>query len=495
MLEPLKSGRWSESAAAHLLNRAGFGGKPSEIERLRGLGVEGAVARLLDGEGAGDPMPLDPPEWAHPEPDRMEKLRTMRAAGEEERRKMRQAEQREQRLRTEELRGWWLRRMAATPRPFEEKMVLFWHGHFATSVQKVRSPWLMYRQLDLFRTHGLGKWPDLLVEVTRDPAMLIWLDQARSRREHPNENYAREVMELFALGEGHYTEKDILETARALTGLGLNQATQEPEWRPRQHDPGTKTVLGRSGPLGPDEVIRHIARQPQSARHVVSRLWRFFASETAPAGVIEGLAAELEKCGGEIRPVMRKMFLADAFYSPEVVRTQIKSPVQWLVCAFRELERPLQPGATPMITGALRELGQDLLAPPNVKGWDGGVSWINTATLTRRQQLAAVLVDGRAAIAAQAPGERGERMRERMAARSPDRTPGARPVETIFSAEERRDRKRLLAALEGRFLHAPMRSQLGEDVNEVLGDDAVPDPRAIRKAVRVVLEATDYQLT
>ncbi len=496
MLEPLKSGGWTESAAAHLLNRAGFGGSPSEIRRLHALGVEGAVARLVEGAGAGEAMPLGSPAWAHPESDRTEKFRKMQAAGEEERRKMRQMEQREQRLRIEELRAWWLRRMVATSRPLDEKMVLFWHGHFATSAQKVRSPWLMYRQLDLFRNHGLGKWPDLLVEVTRDPAMLIWLDQARSRREHPNENYAREVMELFALGEGRYTEKDILETARALTGLGLNRETQEPEWRPRQHDPGIKTVLGRTGPLGPDDVIRHIARQPRSARHVVSRLWRFFASESPPPDVIDGLVAEFERRGGEIRPVMKRMFLAEAFYSTEVVRTQIKSPVQWLVCAFRELERPLAPGPAPMITGALRELGQDLLAPPNVKGWDGGVAWINTATLTRRQQLAAVLVDGRTAVVDQAAGERGERMRERMMARSPARdNPGARPVEMIFSDEERRDRKRLLAALERRFLHSPMRSQLVDDVNEVLGDDAVPDPRAVRRAVRVVLQATDYQLT
>ncbi len=492
MLEPLKPERWTEAAAAHLLNRAGFGGPPSEIQALHRLGQEGAIARLVDGKGLATELPLNPPAWAHPDPDRVAKFRKLQGASEEERRRMRQDEQKQQRQQVEELRAWWLGRMVASPRPLEEKLVLFWHGHFATSAQKVRSAWLMYRQLDLFRKAGMGRWPDLLLGVTRDPAMLLWLDQAQSRREHPNENYAREVMELFALGEGHYTEKDILETARALTGLGLNRETQEPEWRPRQHDPGSKTVLGRTGPMGPDEVIPHIARQPQSARFVIGRLWRFFADETASADVTRGLVAEWDRSGGEIRSLLRSMFRSEAFYAPEVVRTQIKSPVQWLVCALRELERPLPPG--PMVTGALRELGQDLLAPPNVKGWDGGVAWINTGTLTRRQQFAAVLVEGRAGLAAQAEGPRGQRLRERMAQQR-KREDGVARIEALFSREERQDRQRFMAGLERRFLHTRMRSQLKDEVNDVLGDDAVPEPRAIREAVRVVLQSTDYQLT
>lgn len=494
MLKPLTSERWTEAAAAHLLKRAGFGGSPSEIGAIHRIGLDGAVARLVGTEEAWEPLSLDPPAWAKPDPDRSAKIRKAMAASDDERRRMRQDEQREQRERIEELRAWWLRRMVTTPRPFEEKMVLFWHGHFATSVQKVRSAWLMYRQLDAFRRHGLGRWPDLLMAVTRDPAMLLWLDQAQSRKEHPNENYAREVMELFALGEGHYTEQDVLETARALTGLGLNRETQEPEWRPRQHDDGAKTVLGRTSSMGPDEVIHHIARQPQSAKFVVGRLWRFFVGESASPKVMEGLMEVFERGGGALRPVLRAMFLDEAFYAPEVIRTQIKSPVQWLVGAFRELERPLPEGPMPMIQGALRELGQDLLAPPNVKGWDGGVAWINTGTWTRRQQLAAVLVEGRAALVAQKEGPRGERWRQRMA-RMGDRPRGVAPVEALFSEAERRDRATLMAALARRFLHAPMRSQLADDVAEVLGDDAVPDPRAIREAVRVVLQSTDYQLT
>ncbi len=495
------NGGWTEERAAHLLARAGFGGTPGEIAALHRLGWEGAVDRLVGGTGGEgvEGMPLDPPGWARPDPARSDRLRRLRNATEEERRAARQEEQREQRRRIEELRAWWLHRMVASPRPLEEKMVLFWHGHFATSVQKVRDAWLMYRQLDLFRRSGLGSWSDLLWEVTRDPAMLLWLDQAGSRRERPNENYAREVLELFALGEGHYSEKDIHETARALTGLTLNRETQEAEWRPRLHDPGIKSVLGRTGLLGPEAVIRHIASKPQSGRHLVGRLWRFFAGESAAEAVPPHLYEVFERSEGRVRPVLRAMFLSEACYSPAILHAQIKSPVQWLVCALRELERPLPPA--PVVLAVLRELGQDLLAPPNVKGWDGGVAWINTATLTRRQQFAAVLVEGRAAMAAQATGPGAARLRQRMAERR-GRGPAARAASTsgpevvqLFQPSDLKDRPTLLTALERRFLHARMRPELAAAIADACGDDASLEPRALRAAVRVVLESTDYQLT
>lgn len=495
MLKPLSPERWTVATAAHLLNRAGFGGTPAQIEELHRLGPDDAVARFVDARGAPEALPLQPPAWAHPDPDRAARLKQARAANEEERRRMREERQREQRRHVEELRLGWLHRMITSPRALEEKLTLFWHGHFATSVQKVRDAWLMYRQLELFRRQGFGKWTDLLKAVTWDPAMLLWLDQAQSRREHPNENYAREVLELFALGEGHYSEKDILETARSLTGLTLNRETLEAEWRPRLHDPGSKSVLGLTGLLGPQDVIAHIARHPQSARHISSRLWKFFAQESIPDSVLDGLSTEFQRRDGEIRSVLRCLFRSEAFYAPEVIRTQIKSPVQWLVGAFRQLEKPDLPGPRALI--ALRELGQELLAPPNVKGWDGGRAWINTSTLTRRQQWAAVLIDGRAALIDQAEGERGQRLRERMRRRERnDGSPGSSvQMATLFRGDAQKDRQAFIAALEARFLHSRMRPPLLEEVKEVLGDDPVPAPRAQAQAVRVVLQSTDYQLT
>ena len=178
-----------------------------------------------------------------------------------------------------ELRGWWLQRMANGPRPFQEKMVLFWHGHFATSMEKVREAYYMWRQNELFRRLATGNWQQLLTDAGKDPAMLIWLDQAQSRKDHPNENFAREVMELFALGEGHYTENDITEAARALTGWSLDRIDQKFVYRPGFHDNGEKTFLGRTGNLDGDDVIAQIVAQPQAARFITAKLWNYFAGQ------------------------------------------------------------------------------------------------------------------------------------------------------------------------------------------------------------------------
>lgn len=493
-MEALSASAWDFGSAAHLLNRAGFGGTPEEIEALRALGLEAAVDRLLRYRAVEET--IEPPSWAKPDPDRAERLRKARTATAEARAALRREEQSRQREQTLDLRRWWVGRMAATRRPLEERMVLFWHGHFATSIQKVRDAWLMYRQLETFRAHATGHWPTLLMAVTRDPAMLVWLDQARSRRDHPNENYAREVMELFALGEGNYTEADVLEAARALTGLGFDPVNQEPVWRPRQHDPGLKTVLGHRARLEPEGVIRLIAEHPQSARFLARKLWAFFAGVPATAGQTEALARSFVEGRREVSALLRTLFLSRDFYAAEVRRVQIKSPTQWLVMALRHLDRPV-PRAE-MVTQVMRELGQELLAPPNVKGWDEGVAWINTGTLTRRRQYASLLVGGLEAVPGLVGGERGAKLGERLARR---RGRGFGPalgrvdVERLFGAEDRADRSRIETALERRFLQARLRPRLAEEVRAALGDDRAPDPRAIARAVRVVMESTDYQLT
>ena len=224
MLAPIKADRWNFTTAAHLLNRAGFGGTPRQTEELAALGPAKAVARFVDYGSVSDDTAA--PEWAKPDPDRAEKLRAARNASAEERQRLFREAQRTQREHLADLRGWWFQRMTEGPRPLQEKMTLFWHGHFATSIEKVRDVYLMWRQNETFRQLATGNWLELLIEVGQDPAMLIYLDQAQSRRGQPNENFAREVMELFALGEGHYTEKDITEAARALTGWSLDGTRQ-----------------------------------------------------------------------------------------------------------------------------------------------------------------------------------------------------------------------------------------------------------------------------
>src|SRR5690242_14079129 len=291
-----------------------------------------------------------------------------------------------------ELRGWWLERMARGPRPFQEKMVLFWHGHFATSVEKVRNPYFMWRQNELFRRLATGNWQQLLSETGKDPAMLIWLDQARSRKDHANENFAREVMELFALGEGHYTEKDVTEGARALTGWSLDMNDEKFIYRPRIHDDGVKTFLGQSGNFDGDDIIRIIVSQPQSARFITAKIWNYFAGQMPSEDLNAELAASLRAHGNNFKPFLREMFRSENFYADYIIRNQVKSPVQWLVGSVRMLENDLPP--TIVCWGMLRQLGQDIFAPPNVKGWDGGITWITTNTLLTRYNDAEALVQG-----------------------------------------------------------------------------------------------------
>ncbi|HNQ73853.1 MAG TPA: DUF1800 domain-containing protein [Verrucomicrobiota bacterium] len=489
MLKPLSSDRWNATTAAHLLNRAGFGGPPREIQQLVALGPERAVARLVDFEKIPDATPN--PGWARPDPERRNKLQAFRRADAEQRRELQREERRQQREQMTELRHWWLGRMARGPRPFQEKMVLFWHGHFATSVDKVREPYLMWRQNELFRRLAVDHWLRLLVETGQDPAMLIWLDQARSRKQHPNENFAREVMELFTLGEGHYTEKDITEAARALTGWSYNRETQQFVDRPALHDPGVKTVLGRTGRLQGRDVLEQIVAQPQAARFITAKLWTFFAGQPPSEALLTALAASFRQHGNHFKPFLRVMLRSEEFYDPALIRTQVKSPVQWLAGTIRMLETELPP---PQLSGILtRELGQDLFAPPNVKGWDGGLSWITTNTLLARYNQAALLVQGSGAARS------GGRRKPRQAGRGP--MPRPRPpalqieVTRLFSEAERREPGALIAALGSRLFQTELKANQQAALREYLDSQGVLDDDDILGAIRLAMSTPEYQLT
>src|ERR1035441_10240739 len=324
MLKPLASDRWNFTAAAHLLNRAGFGGPPADINRLLNLGPARAVSHLVDFESIAETTPA--PSWAQPDPERAERFRAARQASPEERRRIQREQQQHERERMIELRGWWLQLMATGPRPLQEKMTLFWHGHFATSMEKVRDAYLMWRQNALFRRLATGNWMQMLIDVAKDPAMLIWLDQAQSRKEHPNENFAREVMELFTLGEGHYAERDITEAARALTGWSYDRPAQDFVERPMWHDRGSKTIFGQTGYFNGEDILKLVVAQPQAARFITAKLWNFFAGEWPSEELITALAATFRSAGDNFKPLLRTMFLSEEFYSPTVMRHQVKRP-------------------------------------------------------------------------------------------------------------------------------------------------------------------------
>jgi uncharacterized protein (DUF1800 family) len=490
MLRPLARSKWNFTTAAHLLNRAGFGGTPAEIEQLAALGLDGAVDRLVDYEKIADPT--ENPEWARPDPERAERLRAARMAPPDERRKMQQDEQRDQRQRMLVLKAWWLRRMAKGPRPFQERLTLFWHGHFATSMEKVRDAYLMWRQNDLFRQKAMGPWPDLLMAVAKDPAMLIWLDQAQSRKEHPNENFAREVMELFALGEGHYTEKDITEGARALTGWSYDRPNQEFIERPFWHDRGEKTIFGQAGNFNGEDFLKLIVEQPQSGRFINTKLWKFFAGAEASDQLVSALTEEFRRAHDDFKPVLRTMFLSEEFYAPAVIRNQVKSPVQWLVGSVRMLERELPPPLACL--GLTRNLGQDLFAPPNVKGWDGGVSWITTNTLLARYNEAATLVQGDVSMLAGAMANRPNATRVLERRFQNTRLAGV-DVAKLFSEKERADKDALIASIQERLLQSKLHPKQEQVLRDFLNAQADLDDEALRNALRLVMSTPEYQLT
>ena len=491
MLKPLPAGKWSFTTAAHLLNRAGFSGPPAEIEKLAALGLEKAVSRLVDYEKIPDDT--DDPSWAKPDPTRAERFLAARRAGEEERRKLQREEQQAQRQHIMELRGWWLRRMAHGPRPLQEKMVLFWHGHFATSVEKVKEAYLMWRQNELFRRLATGNWLEMLVEVGKDPAMLVWLDQAQSRKEHPNENFAREVMELFALGEGHYTEKDISEAARALTGWSYDRGAQKFAERPMLHDTGSKTVFGHTGNFDGEDVLEQIVAQPQAARFITAKLWNFFAGEMPSDETVTALATAFRSAGNNFKPVLRTMFLSEEFYAPSIIRNQVKSPVQWLVGSVRMLERELPP---PLVCfGLTRNLGQDLFAPPNVKGWDGGLSWITTNNLLARYNEAATLVQGDMSVAASGMFPNNPNASMQFERRLRNMPVGRVEVEKIFKEKERTDKESLIKALEKRLLQAKLKPKQEKTLREYLDAKSELDDGQILNAIRLIMSTPEYQLT
>ncbi len=490
MLRPLSSERWNFTTAAHLLNRAGFGGPPAEVEKLAAMKPAEAVAHFMDYETVS--VSLAGPDWAKPDPEKVQKFREARNASPEERQKIIRELQRNQREEMMELRNWWLQRMVSGPRPLQEKLTVFWHGHFATSIEKVRDPYLMWRQNDLFRRNAMGNWLTMLTEVAKDPAMLIWLDQAQSRKEHPNENFAREVMELFALGEGHYTEKDITEAARALTGWSFDRADQEFIDRPFAHDRGEKTIFGRTGYFNGRDFLEMVVAQPQAAPFITGKLWTFFSGEPPSEELVTALADTFRKNGNNFKPVLQAMFLSEEFYSPSIVRNQVKSPLQWLVGSVRVLERPLPP---PLVSyGLMRNLGQELFAPPNVKGWDGGVSWITTNTLLARYNEAATLVQGDLKPAAGGMFPRNPEMMKQFGGRLENARIAGAPVSRLFTEADRKDKDALVHALERRMLQGKLKPDQEKVLRDYLNANEKLNDEVVRNAVRLVMSTPEYQL-
>ena len=357
--EPDAQRPWDHARAAHLYRRAGFGASWAQIQQSVELGPAATLHRLFQ---AGEAQ--DTPRFEAEVADLASAMAATGTAG--------------------SLSAWWLYAMVHTPDPLTEKMTLFWHGHFATSAAKVTNPKLMLDQNLLLRSHALGRFEPLILGISRDPAMLIWLDSTSNRKIHPNENYARELMELFCLGPGHYTEQDIKQIARAFTGWEVHR--DRFVFNPHQHDRGEKSFLGRSGPFGGEEAIRIVLEQPAAPRFIVRKLVNYFLFDEpdAPDTLIEPLAAQLRDNGFHLGPVVRRILASNLMFSQHAMASKVRSPVELAVGLLRALEARTDMGA---LAVALDRLGQALFFPPNVKGWDGGRAWISSASILARANL------------------------------------------------------------------------------------------------------------
>ncbi len=405
-LTPIAAADWNRARAAHLLERAGFGGTPEDIDAFARLTPAQAVRRLVYFEGAPavalppfehsgvfeaglDPFPASRPATTDLARDSGEALGvTVKAGGN---RRMQPVVNkffywlRASKLETDRVAYWWANRMLTSPRPLQERMALFWHGHFATNEDKVRDYRKMLNQLELFQNQGLGSFRTLMIGVAQDPAMLSFLDAAVNVKGAPNENFAREIMELFTMGVGHYSEHDIREAARAFTGWNYQGVAFHID--AAKHDGGPKDVLGRRGNYDGVQVIDIILDQPVTPRYLASKLYRHFVREDIEPALAEELGRRLKAVDYNIAAFLEMLFMSRDFHAPESVATRIKGPVELVVSTYRKLGLTEVPGV-PDFNETTTALGQRLMHPPTVAGWAQGRRWITPGLLLERGNFA-----------------------------------------------------------------------------------------------------------
>ena len=367
---PTESTPWNLDRAIHLNRRVAFGATWSELQRDLSGDPQAAVTRMLKGQARSE----TPSEFTaladvignaaadSPNPDR--------------------------------LKAWWLYRCLYSPDPLEERLTLMWHNHFATSNLKVDSLRLVKQQNETLRRHARAPFGELLRALAHDPALLVWLDAPANRKDHPNENLARELMELFSVGIGNYTESDVKEAARALTGWTVDNGRFQS--RPNRHDPGTKTILGQSGEWNGDDLVDILLDEAATATRLAWRLTsEFFGENVVNENALAELAERLRTNNLDIGAAVETMLRSELFFSKANLRSRVCDPVSFLIGPLRALECFRDPPSTLILAGWLQRMGQDLFYPPNVGGWDGGRTWLSTRTVIARTNYAAALTSGR----------------------------------------------------------------------------------------------------
>ncbi len=351
------SNGWGRPQVAHFHRRAGFGANDAALDKGVRMTPEELAKYSIAGANSSDASTQQANQLAA----------TIMAGGD-----------------TKKLSAAWVYRLLYTEAPLLEKMTLFWHGHFATSGDKVQDASMMWNQNQLLRKHALGEFEPMVQAIARDPAMLVYLDSATNRKAHPNENFARELMELFCLGEGNYTEQDVQQVARCFTGWEIKSKLFRKN--SYQHDGGEKSFLGRAGNFDGEDAVRIVLEQDTMPTFIVGKLVRYFVFDepSAPPRLLKPLADEFRANGLKIAPIVQRILSSNLFYSPHAFGRKVRSPVDFVVGILRSLEATTN---TVQLAEGLNQLGQGLFYPPSVKGWDGGRAWINSSTLLGRSNL------------------------------------------------------------------------------------------------------------
>ncbi len=381
--QPLPASDWNESAARHLLQRLGWSAPAGELEKTLRDGPEKTIRRYFSS------MPSFPEPWLTGKlaDESPEIGRRARAADEMERRRIQQQFREQSRDALADLTIKWLQLAARPENAPAEKWLLFLQDVWVVGVEKVRNTALVYRHQAILRRTALGSYQNLAKAASQSPAMVLYLDLQQSRREAPNENFARELFELFTLGEGNYTEQDIKEAARAFTGYRLDPGAGQVRVLPRQQDPSTKTVFGQKGAFTGDDVIEVVFKQKAARTFLPREMSRFYLTDEAiPAEQLEELGLWWAGRGFDLSALLVKFFTSRLFFAPEYRGNYIKSPIQFYLGLVQDLDLSVMPLARPLL-GAFRLMGQTPFNPPNVRGWVGGRNWINSATLAARRQV------------------------------------------------------------------------------------------------------------
>lgn len=385
-LAPLPKSEWSRRKAKHLLNRAGLGHTPKTLNTFSDLSPSEAVDRLVDFEeqatSFSEPDNL-PPRWSFGE--YRTKLKEEEDLSKEQRENKVNEYKNKHKNAIRNLKAWWLKRFHQTNRPLQEKLALFWHGHFATEASVVKNARWNYQLYKVFRTHAAGNVQKLAFEVARSPMMLKYLDNDTNRFQHPNENWARELLELHTLGLGEYTEEDVMEAARAFTGWTIEDGKFS--FYEKWHDNGPKVFLGERGRFDGAEVLKIIFQQRPTAGFLALKTWKYFVREEPEPKLIRKLAETLWNHDYEMKPMLRQLFRSRYFYSDQVMGEKVKNPVQLIVSLLNLLEVQPNDNGYQFLAGMSKHLGQDLFDPPNVSGWDRNSAWINTGTLRYRYNM------------------------------------------------------------------------------------------------------------